>query len=79
MIELAGIQFTRPMERADAENGQDIFIVAAGLHCSRQIDEADPEHTQSLLNGFVQADAENAKAAVARLLLISSAGAQPIR
>ncbi|MGA8882636.1 MAG: hypothetical protein WB445_03300 [Acinetobacter sp.] len=79
MIELAGIQFTRPMERADAENGQDIFIVQPACIVHAKFDEADPEHTQSLLNGFVQADAENAKLQLQAIAdLFGRAAADPL-
>ena len=79
MIELAGIQFTRPMERADAENGQDIFIVQPACIVHAKFDEADPEHTQSLLNGFVQADAKNAKLQLQAIAdLFGRAAADPL-
>jgi len=79
MIELAGIQFTRPLERADAENGQDIFIVQPACIVQAKFDEADPEHTQSLLNGFVQADAENAKLQLRAIAdLFGRAAADPL-
>jgi len=44
-----------------------------------KFDEADPEHTQSLLNGFVQADAKNAKLQLQAIAdLFGRAAADPL-
>lgn len=60
-LTLADIQFTKPVEPHDLENGQEIYIVMPTciLHT-----KYDPEHGDiclSVANGFAQIDAENAQ------------------
>lgn len=60
-LTLADIQFTKPLELHDLENGQEIFIVMPTCILRTKY---DPEHGDiclSVANGFAQLDAENAQ------------------
>ncbi|MDI1225164.1 hypothetical protein [Acinetobacter sp.] len=60
-LTLADIQFTKPVEPQDLENGQEIFIVMPTCILRTKY---DPEHGDiclSVANGFAQLDAENAQ------------------
>ncbi|MFW2174408.1 hypothetical protein ACG95N_12910 [Acinetobacter guillouiae] len=60
-LTLADIQFTKPIEPQDLENGQEIFIVMPTCILRTKY---DPEHGDiclSVANGFAQLDAENAQ------------------
>ena len=60
-LTLADIQFTKPVELHDLENGQEIFIVMPTCILRTKY---DPEHGDiclSVANGFAQLDAENAQ------------------
>ncbi|MFW1942310.1 hypothetical protein ACG93R_02150 [Acinetobacter guillouiae] len=60
-LTLADIQFTKPVEPHDLENGQEIFIVMPTCILRTKY---DPEHGDiclSVANGFAQLDAENAQ------------------
>jgi hypothetical protein len=60
-LTLADIQFTKPIEPHDLENGQEIYIVMPTCILRTKY---DPEHGDiclSVANGFAQLDAENAQ------------------
>lgn len=60
-LTLADIQFTKPVEPHDLENGQEIFIVMPTCILRTKY---DPEHGDiclSVANGFAQLDAKNAQ------------------
>lgn len=60
-LTLADIQFTKPVEPHDLENGQEIYIVMPTCILRTKY---DPEHCDiclSVANGFAQIDAENAQ------------------
>ncbi|MFW1850270.1 hypothetical protein ACG9XR_06805 [Acinetobacter guillouiae] len=60
-LSLADIQFTKPVEPHDLENGQEIYIVMPTCILRTKY---DPEHGDiclSVANGFAQLDAENAQ------------------
>ncbi|WP_224963708.1 hypothetical protein [Acinetobacter guillouiae] len=60
-LTLADIQFTKPVEPHDLENGQEIYIVMPTCILRTKY---DPEHGDiclSVANGFAQLDAENAQ------------------
>ena len=60
-LTLSDIQFTKPVEPHDLENGQEIFIVMPTCILRTKY---DPEHGDiclSVANGFAQLDAENAQ------------------
>lgn len=61
MMEVSGISFTKPLNALELNDGQDIFIVQPTCIVHTQYDAKNAEIHDSLLNGFVQADAENAK------------------
>lgn len=61
LMELAGIEFTKPVEPHDLEDGQVIYIVMPS-HILRTIYSSDNgEICLSVANGFAQLDEENAK------------------
>ena len=61
MMEVSGIRFTKPLNAFELNDGQDIFIVQPTCIIHTKYDATDAEIQNSLLNGFVQADEENAK------------------
>ena len=60
-IEVAGITFTVPMTLDEVEQGQDVFIINTYGASIYVVDFSCPALTESINNGFVQRDAENAK------------------
>jgi hypothetical protein len=61
MMEVSGIRFTKPLNAFELNDGQDIFIVQPTCIVHTKYDAKNAEIHDSLLNGFVQADEENAK------------------
>lgn len=61
MMELSGIQFAKPLEIHDAQDGQNIFLVTPTCILQTEYNAADTELQDYILNGFVQTDEENAK------------------
>ncbi|MEN3980286.1 hypothetical protein [Acinetobacter sp. CWB-B33] len=61
MMEVSGIRFTKPLNAFELNDGQDIFIVQPTCIVHTKYDAKNAEIHESLLNGFVQADEENAK------------------
>ena len=61
MMEVSGIRFTKPLNALELNDGQDIFIVQPTCIVHTKYDATNAEIQNSLLNGFVQADEENAK------------------
>ncbi|MDH2567080.1 hypothetical protein QDT73_06855 [Acinetobacter baumannii] len=60
LIELAGIQFTKPLTPHDVEDEQEIYIVMPMRVLRTKFDAENSEILCSVMNGFAQADAENA-------------------
>lgn len=60
LMELAGIQFTKPLVPHEVEDDQEIFIVTPTRVLRTKFHPENPEIYYSVLNGFTQADAENA-------------------
>ncbi|WP_075174444.1 hypothetical protein [Acinetobacter indicus] len=61
MMELSGIQFAKPLEIHDVQDGQNIFLVTPTCILQTEYNAADTELQDYILNGFVQTDEENAK------------------
>ncbi len=60
MMELAGIQFTKPLATHEVEDDQEIFIVMPTRIVKAKFNPENCEIFYSVMNGFAQADAENA-------------------
>jgi len=60
LMDLAGIQFTKPLVPHEVEDGQEIFIVTPTGVLRTKFHPENSEIYFSVLNGFAQADAENA-------------------
>lgn len=60
LMELAGIQFTKPLVPHEVEDDQEIFIVTPTRVLRTKFHPENPEIYYSVLNGFAQSDAENA-------------------
>ncbi|WP_336950816.1 hypothetical protein [Acinetobacter sp. AS167] len=60
-LTLADIQFTKPVEPHDLENGQEIFIVMPTCILRTKYDPEHGDISLSVANGFAQLDAENAQ------------------
>ncbi|KQQ77272.1 hypothetical protein [Acinetobacter sp. Leaf130] len=60
LMELAGIQFTKPLVAHEVEDDQEIFIVTPTRVLRTKFHPENCEIYYSVLNGFAQADAENA-------------------
>lgn len=60
MMELAGITFTKPLTPQDVVDGQEIFIVMPTKILRTQFDVEHDDIRHSVMNGFAQADKENA-------------------
>lgn len=60
LMELAGIEFTKPLTPHDVEPEQEIYIVMPTRILRTKFDEENSEILCSVMNGFAQADAENA-------------------
>lgn len=60
LMELSGIQFTKPLTPHDVEDNQEIFIVMPMRILRTKFDAENSEILCSVMNGFAQADAENA-------------------
>ncbi|MDQ9890100.1 hypothetical protein [Acinetobacter pittii] len=60
LMELAGIQFTKPLAAHEVEDDQDIFIVMPTRIVKAKFNPENCEIFYSVMNGFAQADAENA-------------------
>ncbi|OTM82584.1 hypothetical protein [Acinetobacter baumannii] len=60
LMELSGIQFTKPLTPHDVEDNQEIFIVMPMQILRTKFDAENSEILCSVMNGFAQADAENA-------------------
>lgn len=60
-LTLADIQFTKPVEPHDLENGQEIFIVMPTCILRTKYDSEHGDICLSVANGFAQLDAENAQ------------------
>lgn len=60
MMELAGIKFTKPLTPQDVVDGQEIFIVMPTKILRTQFDVEHDDIRHSVMNGFAQADKENA-------------------
>lgn len=60
LMELAGIQFTKPLVPHEVEDDQEIFIVTPTSVLRTKFHPENSEIYFSVLNGFAQADAENA-------------------
>ncbi|MBO1281466.1 hypothetical protein [Acinetobacter nosocomialis] len=60
LMELAGIEFTKPLTPHDVEAEQEIYIVMPTRILRTKFDEENSEILCSVMNGFAQADAENA-------------------
>ncbi|MDX8154316.1 hypothetical protein SLJ62_01985 [Acinetobacter pittii] len=60
LMELAGIEFTKPLTPHDVEAEQEIYIVMPTRILRTKFDEENSEILCSVMNGFTQADAENA-------------------
>lgn len=61
MVELSGYHFTKPLNFADVQNGQEIFIVMPTCILHTKYDSEHSDICKSVEHGFVQADIENAK------------------
>ncbi|MGC9660350.1 hypothetical protein BFR77_15440 [Acinetobacter pittii] len=61
LMELAGIQFTKPVEPHDLEDGQIIYIVMPSHVLRTTYNSKNGETCLSVGNGFAQLDEENAK------------------
>ncbi|MCW8040051.1 hypothetical protein [Acinetobacter entericus] len=61
MMEVSGIRFTKPLNAFELNDGQEIFIVQPTCVVHTKYDATNAEIQNSLLNGFVQADEDNAK------------------
>jgi len=59
-MELAGIQFTKPLVPHEVEDDQEIFIVTPTRVLRTKFHPENSEIFYSVMNGFAQADAENA-------------------
>jgi hypothetical protein len=59
-IELAGFKFTKPLTPHDVEDQQEIYIVMPMRILRTKFDAENSEILCSVMNGFAQADAENA-------------------
>lgn len=60
LMELAGIQFTKPLAAHEVEHDQEIFIVMPTRIVKAKFNPENCEIFYSVMNGFAQADAENA-------------------
>ena len=60
LMELAGIQFTKPLVPHEVEDDQEIFIVTPTRVLRTKFHPENSEIYYSVLNGFAQANAENA-------------------
>lgn len=60
LMELAGIQFTKPLVAHEVEDDQEIFIVTPTRVLRTKFHPENSEIFYSVMNGFAQADAENA-------------------
>lgn len=60
LMELAGIQFTKPLAAHEVEDDQEIFIVTPTRVLRTKFHPENSEIYYSVLNGFAQANAENA-------------------
>lgn len=60
LMEMAGIQFTKPLVPHEVEDDQEIFIVTPTRVLRTKFHPENSEIYYSVLNGFAQADAENA-------------------
>ncbi|MDX7904123.1 hypothetical protein SJZ78_13835 [Acinetobacter baumannii] len=60
LMELAGIEFTKPLTPHDVEAEQEIYIVMPTRILRTKFDEENSEILCSVMNGFAQADVENA-------------------
>ncbi|HDH7780875.1 TPA: hypothetical protein PJH62_003473 [Acinetobacter nosocomialis] len=60
LMELAGIQFTKPLAAHEVEDDQEIFIVMPTRIVKVKFNPENCEIFYSVMNGFAQADAENA-------------------
>lgn len=59
-MELAGFKFTKPLTPHDVEDQQEIYIVMPMRILRTKFDAENSEILCSVMNGFAQADAENA-------------------
>ncbi|HEN9535285.1 TPA: hypothetical protein U9I93_001595 [Acinetobacter baumannii] len=60
LMELAGIQFTKPLTTHEVEDDQEIFLVTPTRILKTKFNPENCEIFYSVMNGFAQADAENA-------------------
>ncbi|ARG16038.1 hypothetical protein B7L44_05200 [Acinetobacter nosocomialis] len=60
LMELAGIQFTKPLLTHEVEEDQEIFIVMPTRIVKAKFNPENCEIFYSVMNGFAQADADNA-------------------
>jgi hypothetical protein len=60
LMELAGIQFTKPLVAHEVEDDQEIFIITPTRILRTKFNTENCEIFYSVMNGFAQADAENA-------------------
>jgi len=60
LMDLAGIQFTKPLVPHEVEDDQEIFIVTPTRILRTKFNTENCEIFYSVMNGFAQADAENA-------------------
>lgn len=60
LMELAGIQFTKPLVVHEVEDDQEIFIITPTRILRTKFNTENCEIFYSVMNGFAQADAENA-------------------
>jgi hypothetical protein len=60
LMELAGFKFTKPLTPHDVKEEQEIFIVMPMRILRTKFDEENSEILSSVMNGFAQADVENA-------------------
>jgi len=60
LMELAGIQFTKPLATHEVEDDQEIFLVTPTRILKTKFNPENCEIFYSVMNGFAQADAENA-------------------
>lgn len=61
LMDLAGIQFTKPLTIDEYEDGQEVFVISTYSHTVYVLDFKTNALIDSINNGFVQRDAENAK------------------
>lgn len=61
LMELAGIQFTKPLTIDEYEEGQEVFVISTYSHTVYVLDFKTNALIDSINSGFVQRDAENAK------------------